>query len=341
MSSSPELSTDECGDVASFEVRIAGTDVCFRVSSGERILGAARRAGVWLPFECGWGSCSTCKTTLVEGDVKLLYPDAPALDPRDNRRRRFLACQSTACSDLTVKVLRTGPADERPTRDYQAALVTADDLGPNIGRFRFRLDSTSTYRPGQHAILELGAGLRRCYSMACLPGGDTVEFIAKRYPGGAGSAALFSLSPGDLVPVELPYGDMWLRSGERDVVLIAGGTGLSPIIALLRQLVDTGTARQVHVFYGANTEAELVCWDELQALVARLPSAQLHGALARPAEGWPGATGFVTDALGPRLATLTDAEHYLAGPPVMVDVVLALLREHHTPIDRIHYDRFG
>ncbi|MDI3313849.1 MAG: 2Fe-2S iron-sulfur cluster binding domain-containing protein [Mycobacterium sp.] len=341
MSSLPEPCAEEGAATGSFEARVAGTDLRFRVRSGERILGAARRAGVWLPFECGWGSCSTCKATLVEGEVKLLFPQAPAVDPRDARRRRFLACQSTACSDITLKVLRFGPFEERPTRDYHAELVSTEELGPDIRRFRFRLDITSQYRPGQHAILELGANLRRCYSMAGLPGADTVEFIAKRYAGGAGSNTLFSLAPGERIPIELPYGDMWLRGGDRDVVLTAGGTGISAIIALVRQLADAATTRAVHVFYGANTRDELVCWDELQQLVARLPSGRLHGALAKPAEGWSGTTGFVTDALESQLAALTDAEHYLAGPPVMVDAVLALLRERNIPIDRVHYDRFG
>lgn len=340
MSSSPEPPSDP-GTLGSFEVRVAGTDLRFMVGPGERILAAARRAGVWLPFECGWGSCGTCKITLQEGEVELLYPDAPAIGPRDARRRRTLTCQTTARSDLTIKALRTGPSEERPTRDHWAELLAADELGPDIRRFRFKLDSTSRYRPGQYAILELDRDLRRCYSMAGPPGADTVEFIAKRYPGRPGSGALFALSPGEQVPVELPYGDMWLRPGDRDVVLTAGGTGISPILALLRQLADTGATRPVHVFYGANTEQDLVCWDELQTLVSRLPTARLHGALLKPGEFWSGTTGLVTDALRVRLAELGDADHYLAGPPVMVDAVLALLRENSTPRDRIHYDRFG
>ncbi|GAB2985055.1 2Fe-2S iron-sulfur cluster binding domain-containing protein [Amycolatopsis acidiphila] len=339
MSSSPEHPSDP--GAGAFSVRLAGTDLRFTVGPGERILAAARRAGIWLPFECGWGSCGTCKATLVEGEVELLYPDAPAVEPRDARRRRILTCQTTPCSDLTLKVLRTGPTAERPTCDHRAELLDAQELGPDIRRFRFRLDTTSRYRPGQYAIVELGRGLRRCYSMTGPAGLDTVEFIAKRYPGRAGSTALFTLSPGDAVPVELPYGDMWLRPGERDIVLTAGGTGLSPILALLRELADTADTRRVHVFYGANTEEDLVCWDELQALVAGLPAARLHGALLKPSESWSGTVGLVTDALRVRLPELRGAEHYLAGPPVMVDAVLTLLREHNAPIDHIHYDRFG
>lgn len=338
MSSSPERRSDPDG--GPFCVRIAGTDRQFAVGAGERILGAARRAGVWLPFECGWGSCGTCKVTLLEGEVELLHPDAPAVDPRDARRRRVLICQTTARSDLVVKVLRVGPTEARPTRDHRAELLAAEQLGPDIGRFRFRLDTVGVYRPGQYAIVDLG-GVRRCYSMAGPAGSDTVEFIAKRYPGGAGSGALFALEPGAQVLLELPYGDMWLRPGVRDVVLTAGGTGLSPILALLCQLAAAGDTRRIHVFYGANTSEELVCWEEVQALVAGLPHARLHGALATPTDAWSGTTGLVTDALGPRLDELAAADHYLAGPPVMVDAVLALLRAAGTPIDRLHYDRFG
>jgi toluene monooxygenase electron transfer component len=324
-----------------FQVQVAGTEHRFDVAPGERILAAGRRAGVWLPFECGWGSCGTCKVTLVDGEVGSLYPDAPAIDARDERRRRVLACQSVAKSDITIKALKTGEVPERPTADHSAEVVDIEDLGNEIRRIRFRLGSAPQYRPGQYAIFDLGNGLRRCYSMATVPGSDIVEFIAKRYSGRPGSGALFSLAPGDRVAVELPYGDMWFRANERDIVLTAGGTGLSPILALLRHLCDRGMGNRVHVFYGANSEDELVCWHEMQALVGRLPAAELHGAVARPGDGWTGTRGLVTDALKTRLAELRDAEHYLAGPPVMVDAVLDLLSANDVPRDRIHYDRFG
>ncbi|WP_396932085.1 2Fe-2S iron-sulfur cluster-binding protein [Mycolicibacterium sp.] len=326
---------------AAFQVQVAGTDLRFGVAPGERILAAGRRAGVWLPFECGWGSCGTCKVTLVDGEVDSLYPDAPAIDARDERRRRILACQCTPKSDITVKVLKTGQLPERPTVDHTAEVVDIEDLGNEIRRFRFRLGADAQFRPGQYAIFDLGTGLRRCYSMATLPGTDVVEFIAKRYSARPGSGALFSLAPGDRVAVELPYGDMWFRANDRDVVLTAGGTGLSPIMALLRHFCDLGLNNRVWVFYGANSEAELVCWPEMQALIGRLSAAELHGAVARPGDQWTGTRGLVTDALKTRLPDLPDAEHYLAGPPVMVDAVLDLLSANDVPKDRIHYDRFG
>jgi len=171
------------------------------------------------------------------GSADLLF-EAPAVDARDARRRRMVTCQTTPTSDLVIKPIWSSdqPRPELPTADHRAQLVDVQGLGPDIRRFRFHLEAAAVYREGQYAILELAPGLRRCYSMSHLAGSRVVEFIAKRYAGGPGSERLFALPIGSQIPVELPYGDMWLREGVRPVVLIAGGTGISPILALLRQL---------------------------------------------------------------------------------------------------------
>lgn len=340
--SSPPAPSDPV-TVRTYRVTVANTGETFEVREGERILAAARRAGIRLPFECGWGSCGTCKVTVVEGDSALLFAQAPAVGPRDVRRRRLVTCQTTPTSDLVIAALRTGdrPRDELPTEDHDARLVEIEDLGPQIRRFRFRLGRTAVYRAGQYALLEVAPGLRRCYSMANLAGSPIVEFIAKRYDGGPGSDRLFRLAVGSRIPMELPYGGMWLHEGDRPVVLIAGGTGISPVLALTRHLAATGDRRPVRVFYGATSPAELVCWDELGTLVAGLADGGLHGALLKPDAGWDGTTGFVTDALHRHAEYLAGAEVYLAGPPPMVHAALATLRNCGVGLDRIHYDSFG
>jgi NAD(P)H-flavin reductase/ferredoxin len=319
----------------------AGTS--FEVRDGERVLAAARRHGVWLPFECGWGSCGTCKVALLEGEVTLLFADAPAVGPRDAARRRVLTCQTTPRTDLVIKPAwaQAGPRPELGTEDHLGRLVGVERLGGEIRRFAFDLGRPAVFRPGQHAVLELGPGLRRCYSMSGLPGGSGVEFVAKRYAGGPGSGRLAGLAPGDEVPMELPYGDMWLRAADRPVFLVAGGTGISAVLALLRQLAAAADPRPVRVFYGAGTTEELVCWAEVQSLVAGLPHGRLYGTVLRGDPDWPGGVGLVTAPLAAQGTQLCAAEIYLAGPPPMVDAVLALLRGAGVRLDRLHYDRFG
>lgn len=319
-------------------VRVEPSGESFEVRPGESILAAGRRAGVWLPFECGWGSCGTCKVTLVSGEVELLFPESAAVDPRDERRRRVLTCQTTTATDVTLRVTRLGPFAERPTTDHVARLVAKRELGPDIASFTFALENAADFRPGQYAILELGPDLRRCYSMDGLPG-EHVTFVAKRYEGKIGSNALHALEVGAEVPIALPFGDMWLRNDDADAILIAGGTGVAPVLSLLREIAGQRRTHPVTVLYGANTPEELVCLDELAAAVADLPQATLVPVVAQADESWSGRRGFTTTPL----AEIARPEHryYIAGPPPMVDAVMAVLRECGARLDRVHYDRFG
>lgn len=328
-----------------FEVVIEPGGHRVRARAGETLLDAARRAGVWIPFECGWGSCSTCKVTLLEGEVECLFPQAPAIRPQDARRRRILACQAVPRTDVRIKALRVDdrPPEDLPTADYRGVLTERCELAPSIWRLVFDLDREATFRPGQYAVLELEPGLRRCYSMDELPHGRRVSFIAKRYPGGRGSTRLTTLGPGSEVPVILPFGRAYLRETERAPVFAAGGTGIAPILSLLRQVVAEGwfRDREVLVVYGANTPEELAARDELEELVAALPQGRLVLAAARAPEDWPGVRGFVTHALEQALGEDWQREYWMAGPPAMVNAVLALLKERGVEITRVHYDSFG
>jgi len=324
-------------------VTVVPAELTFEVSEGESILAAGRRVGVWLPFECGWGSCSTCKVTLVKGEIRPLFPEAPAIKPRDRRRKRILACQSTALSDLVIKAK---PQPEAPpkldTQEYRAALLEVEVLATGIHRFRFKLDRLASFLPGQYAIFDLGEGIRRCYSMCNLPGSDEVEFIAKYYAR-AGTKRLYALAVGDEIAIELPYGAAYLRETSADLVFMAGGTGIAPILSLLRQIVTSGkmAKRRISVFYGAQTPQELVCLHELEALVEKLPEACLVPAVVEAPASFRAEVGFVTDAVSRHLKHMPPYNYYMAGPPPMVNAALNLLSDNNVPITHIQYDSFG
>lgn len=324
-------------------VSIADTDIAFDVPDGERILSAALDAGVWVPFECGWGSCGTCKVTLVSGEVETLFPEAPAISPRDARRNKILACQSSPVSDVVIKPtwVESTPRDGMATERCAAVLAEKDEIGPAIFQLRFTLERVVGFNEGQHAVIDLGDNLRRCYSMSNRPGTATAEFIMKRYDGKVGSEAVAALAVGDDVVIEMPYGEMWIRDSEAPICMVAGGTGIAPILGMLRRLAADRDSRPVKVIYGANISDELVCWQDLASLILDLPDAELVGALSRPHPGWEGVEGMVTHALDPRLAGLQDADFYIAGPPVMTNAVRAQLGENGIQLDRIRYDSFG
>ncbi|MCB1337904.1 MAG: 2Fe-2S iron-sulfur cluster binding domain-containing protein [Maritimibacter sp.] len=316
----------------------------FAAREDETLLQAARRAGLVLPHECGWGSCSTCKVTLVAGETELLFPAAPAISPRDARTGRILACQSMARSDLTIRLSPAAPPPLAvPDREQRAELVTVEELAPEIRRFTFRTEAEAAFLPGQYAILHLAPGLRRAYSMCNLPDGETLQFISKRYPGGAGSTALAALDPGAELVLEAPFGTCTLARRPGRKLFVAGGTGISPILALVREAgrdrVDF--AAPVDVIYSARRAEDLAAGDELALAVAALPGAT-YRAYVEEGAGVSGlSAGRATDAVAASDFDPQAAEFYVAGPPVMVAAVKAQLKEAGVPITRVHYDSFG
>lgn len=330
--------------MTSFTVTIDPGGTSFYARPDETLLQAARRSGLHLPHECGWGSCATCKVTLVAGETELLFAGAPAINPRDARTGRIVACQSMARSDLTIRLSPATPLPAAlPSQELRADLITVEVLAPEIRRFTFRPEAGAGFLPGQYAILHLGPGVRRAYSMCNLPDGKTLQVISKRYPGGAGSNALAAMRPGDALTLEVPFGTCTLNPSAGRKIFIAGGTGISPILALVRQVARDGTdfGAPLDVIYCARQPADLAASGELATAVAQIPGARYRPYVEDNMGSGTLATGRATDAVLATDFTPDAAEFYVAGPPVMVHAVKVKLKEAGVPMTRIRYDSFG
>lgn len=324
-----------------FNVKIHPSGVAFPAEEGKDILRSARKAGVWLPFECGWGSCGSCKATVVEGEYAELFPNAPALRPRDRQRRRIITCQTTPLSDLVLEapVLREPPEDLH-VKEYIGVLLQNQVLAPHVHRLVFWVDSPVSFIPGQYAIFHLGGTLRRAYSMCSLPGSE-MEFLVRRYEGGQGSPRMADLLPGEKVRLELPYGRAYLRKTSRPIVMVAGGTGVAPILAMARSWSTWKDPPALWVFYGARTSQDLVLLTELEKALEQRP-AHLMVTVNEPEEQWRGETGLVSEVVARHLPRPWSVyEWYVAGPPAMVSAVRKLLDAEEVPIAQVHYDSFG
>ncbi len=110
----------------------------------------------------------------------------------------------------------------------------------------------------------------RSFSMANLPGDDRIELMIKRYPGGQLSGMLEGqIKPGDEIGYTGPVRRRCApRDGEQPILMIAGGSGMAPILSLLRAFAAEGCERPIRFFYGARTEQDLFHVDEISALRA-------------------------------------------------------------------------
>lgn len=346
-----ERGGDDAPGANAATIRLAGTDMSFVCADGDSLLRAGLRAGLALPYECNSGGCGNCKVELVAGDVEVLWSGAPALTERDRARRRILGCQSRPLGPCTIKA-RLIDAYRPPIRPerFEARLLASVDLTHDIREFRFATDRPRAFLPGQYALLELPRvpGLR-AYSMSNVDGGDEWQFEVRRVPGGKGTAQLFdALRPGDRIAIDGPYGHAWLRTeAPRDLVCVAGGSGLSPMLSIARGVARSAALRErrLHFFHGGRGPRD-VCGESLLREMTGLHERLDHyAAISMPeldtAREWKGEVGFVHDivarTLGDRLAS---HEIYFAGPPAMTQAVEAMLVAHGVPPAQMHVDRF-
>ncbi len=274
-------------------------------------------------------------------------PKAPGLSERERKRGKRLACQSRPLSDC---VIRVRCADEQkppvPTRRLQALLAGRREIAPGMSEFTFKTATPATFRPGQYAIFHPpGTEGPRAYSMSNLPN-DSGEwrFVIRRTPGGKGSNAMFdALAPGDTVSLDAPYGHAYLRDEiSRDIVCVAGGSGVAPIVSIARAALKGGKANRIYLFEGARGKADLC----IPSLLDPRELAALTYAPVLSSEpedsGWSGARGFVHEQVERDLKNPVEShEFYFAGPPPMIDAMQDLLvMRWKAPLAHIHTDKF-
>lgn len=312
------------------------------VQPKETLLHAALREGIDFPHSCRVGGCASCKCRLVSGTVKELTDNGYILSDEELDRGYILACQAVPQSDVKIDVdLRA--QDKRKT--LKGRVVLQEKLTHDITHLKIQLGEMLSYRAGQFADLSLDSlpGVSRSYSFATPSQPDAcVSFFIRGVPGGVFSS---EVNNEDLIGRDMtvsgPSGDFWLRTSEAPMVLIAGGSGLAPILAILQDSLAEGCRRPAILLFGAQTQSDLYALDQIQAIKDQWPvSFEFFPVLSREDEGssWQGARGNVTDVI-PKL-NLIGSEAYLCGPPAMIDAAEALLIAGGIDRKCIHADRF-
>ena len=192
------------------------------------------------------------------------------------------------------------------------------------------------YEPGQFCTFKVsidGQMHHRCYSMSSAPAVDgDVQVTVKRVPGGVVSNWMNDvLEVGDEVEVSRPAGVFRLTPGDGDVVAFAGGSGITPVLSLIKTALAT-TRRRVRLLYANRDRDSIIFAGVLDELVAR------YGDRFDVVHHLDVESGFVDadvvrDFVG-------DADFYICGPTPFMDVVETGLLAADVPADRLHIERF-
>jgi NAD(P)H-flavin reductase/ferredoxin len=309
------------------------------VRRDETLLQAALRHGIEFPHSCRVGGCGTCRCRIADGEVNELTESGYLLSGEEIDDGVVLACQSVPTSDIQVEVdLTRGPGI--PGVVIEQELATHD-----ITHLTIQLEQPMAYRAGQFANLRLEDALDvvRSYSFAAPADGEgRVSFFVRRVAGGRMSPRINDEDlVGSRILVDGPMGECWLRDGEAPLVMVAGGSGLSPILAMLEDAVGHQDDRPVTLLFGAREQRDLYALDRIESIAERWRGDfRFVPVLSDAADdtSWTGARGMVTDHVATHATA--DSHGYLCGPPPMVDAGIAALRAQGVSPGDIHCDRF-
>jgi NAD(P)H-flavin reductase/hemoglobin-like flavoprotein len=256
-----------------------------------------------------------------------------------------LAADWKAAYGLVAKVM-TGAAleDEQHHPPFWTGTVVAQERRAfDIGALTVRTEPRLEYLPGQWVAIESPARPRlwRYYSMANAPRADgSVDFHIRMIDGGAVSLALTAATAvGAELKLGPPIGALRLDgTSGRDILMVAGSTGLAPLKAILEQVTAMRQPPSVHLFFGARTADGLYDLPSLEKIAAEHPWLSVVPVVS--AGRSPGQAGQLIDAVSD-YGNWSSRDVYIAGPTEMVQGCATRLVAGGTPAMQVHVEDFG
>lgn len=308
----------------------------YALAPGESVLACLTRHGVTIPSSCQAGACQSCLMRAIEGKP----PAKAQIGLKESLRRQgyFLACIAQPDADLAV-VLPEEAALQAPAVMVERAL-----LGADVVRIRLRTEAPFECAGGQFVSIVRADGLIRPYSVASLPDVDGfLEIHVRRTPNGRMSNWLHDeVSVGDRVQLRGPGGDcFYLTESPQPPLLLAGtGTGLAPLVAILRDALRHGHRAPILLVHGALNPEGFYLVEMLQELAAAHENVTYLRCMP---EGEPGdglEIGAFEEIVQRRVTQPADWRMYLCGHPGLVLGLRRKLFLAGASLKRIHSDAF-
>jgi len=332
----------------------------FECDPEENVLYAGLRGGHELPYECGTGTCGTCKARLLTGEPASAWPEAPGyklLKPGE-----ILMCQALPGAGCTLQVAQAAAPmaiGACVPAHLKAVIAHRKHLTHDVISLDLDLDRPIDFEAGQFMVMTVpGIPGGRAYSMVNYARRTRrLVFVVKAKPGGRLSEWLFGDGvEGTAVRLFGPLGHATFHPDvKRHVLCIAGGSGIAGMMAILSRACEDRHFDQHrgHLFFGVRTSRDLFFLDELLGFKKMAPE-QLHITLAlsdadvEPAivDAHPHfafARGMVHAVAGEHMkGKFENVRAYAAGPPPMVNATLRmLLLEGRLKSAEIRYDKFS
>lgn len=331
---------------AEHTVRIEPHGRTIRVSAQRPVLEGALAAGLNLPHSCKSGHCGSCRALLKAGEAHYPHGLPAGISPEEARAGYVLLCQARACSDLTVEARLIANVADVDIKTLPCRIARLTHLAPDVLQVFLRLPVVERleFQPGQYLDVLLEGERRRSFSIASPPhDSGLLELHVRRVAGGGFTGRLFEqAAPGTLLRIEGPLGQFVYRSGAGPLLLIAGGTGFAPLKSILRHILENGVQRPVHFYWGAREVSDVYEEDSVLEWTRRYPQLRFSVVLSHAVKAKTDhqRLGWVHEAVLADYSDLSPYDIYAAGPPALIEAILAEFPARGARRERLYFDSF-
>jgi CDP-4-dehydro-6-deoxyglucose reductase, E3 len=309
----------------------------FDCSGDQTILDSAIQNNVVIEHSCKNGRCGVCLAPVLQGDTKTIR-DESFVDVDGVNGSTILTCCSVAVSDVYLDIEDIGALASLPIQTLPCRIDAIEYLNNEVLGLLLRLPPNAIFKflPGQYIDL-IHAGNRRSYSIAGAPRSDgKLEFQIKKVENGVMSDYLFSqAADNDLLRLEGPLGTFSYRDdASENIVLLATGTGIAPIRAILEEFKAIGLEKNIYVVWGGRVKSDFYFDTNTigikHSFMPVLSRERLDGAFF----------GYVQDAVVNLGIDLRKTTVYACGSGMMIRDAKALLVGHGLAPNRFYSDAF-
>lgn len=313
------------------------------VGEDQTVADAAYRQRINIPVDCNDGACGTCKAFCESGEYDPGFYVEDALSEEEAAEGYCLPCQAKPKTDLVLQIACTSAVAKTQSATFKATVTDVTHYSPTVTRLRVKIPNRDklAFLPGQYVNITIpGSEETRSYSFSSAPGDEELEFLIKIVPGGLCSEWVSKVAKvGDEVTFNGPHGSFFLREANTPLLMAAGGTGLAPILSMLRAMEDAGSPRTVHMVYGVNADVDVVEVDELNRLTGSLSNFTWDYVVTDPNTKAKN-VGYVMSIMSAEHLHSGDAAIYLCGPPPMVEAVRTHVKDLGLEPNGFYYEKF-
>ena len=322
------------------ELSIQPLGIAVPAEPGANLLTVLQAHQIPVSYSCMAGRCGTCRCKVVKGQVLESGLEKTLTNPHADSY--ILACMSTLTESCTIEIPEPDEVVTHPARILKATVVSIEAVTHDIRRILMKPAKSLEFSPGQYATLQFTKDHIRPYSMAGLPTDELLEFHVRLVPEGRVSGYIeATLKSGDSVRLTGPLGTAYLRRKHTGPMLcIAGGTGLAPVLSIVRGALEGGMTNPVHVYFGVRSKEDVYAMAVLDDLQSRYPNLAVHVVVTLGDTAGGQRSGLVTDAVNADWASLEGFRVYLCGSPPMVDAATILVERKGVPASHIYADAF-